>query len=78
MRSVLMLCHVDALQTMLGAWDKNVGAGSHMSSKLAQRVALNDLCKSYMAFNTNYHDTGLFGVYAVADKHQAVSCACYV
>lgn len=21
-----------------------------------------------MAFNSNYHDTGLFGVYAVADK----------
>ena len=58
---------------MLGAWDKNVGAGGHMSSKLAQRVAVNGLCNSYMAFNTNYHDTGLFGVYAVADKHAAVS-----
>lgn len=58
---------------MLGAWDKNVGAGGHMSSKLAQRVAVNGLCNSYMAFNTNYHDTGLFGVYAVADKHQPVS-----
>ncbi len=61
-----------AWQTMLGAWDKNVGAGGHMSSKLAQRVAVNGLCTSYMAFNTNYHDTGLFGVYAVADKHQPV------
>ena len=58
---------------MLGAWDKNVGAGAQMSSKLAQRVAVNGLCNSYMAFNTNYHDTGLFGVYAVADKHAAVS-----
>lgn len=58
---------------MLGAWDKNVGAGNHMSSKLAQRVASNDLCNSYMAFNTNYHDTGLFGVYAVASKDQPVS-----
>ena len=63
----------DVWQTMLGAWDKNVGAGGHMSSKLAQRVAVNGLCNSYMAFNTNYHDTGLFGVYAVADKHQPVS-----
>lgn len=61
---------------MLGAWDKNVGAGGNMSSKLAQRVAVNGLCNSYMAFNTNYHDTGLFGVYAVADKHQPVSHAC--
>lgn len=60
------------MQTMLGAWDSNVGAGGHMSSKLAQRVAVNGLCKNYMAFNTNYHDTGLFGVYAVAAKDQPV------
>jgi len=47
-----------------------------MSSKLAQRVAVNGLCKNYMAFNTNYHDTGLFGVYAVAAKDQPVgACA---
>lgn len=57
------------MQTMLGAWDKNSGAGSDMGSKLAQRVAINGLAHSYMAFNTNYHDTGLFGVYAVADPH---------
>lgn len=38
-----------------------------MSSMLAQRVATNNLAHSYMAFNTNYHDTGLFGVYAVCD-----------
>ena len=44
-----------------------------MSSIMAQRVAINKLAQSYMAFNTNYHDTGLFGVYAVSDpKHQAV------
>ena len=44
-----------------------------MSSIMAQRVAINKLAQSYMAFNTNYHDTGLFGVYATADpKHNAV------
>ena len=31
-----------------------------------QRVAINDIAESVMAFNTNYKDTGLFGVYAVA------------
>jgi len=56
------------MQTMLGAWDKNVGAGGNMASPLAQRVAINGLANSYMAFNTNYKDTGLFGVYAVCDK----------
>lgn len=40
-----------------------------MSSMMAQRVATNNLAHSYMAFNTNYHDTGLFGVYAVSEPH---------
>jgi processing peptidase subunit beta len=55
------------LQSMLGAWDKNGGAGGAASPLLAQRASANNLCDSYMAFNTNYHDAGLFGVYAVAD-----------
>lgn len=36
------------------------------SSDLTQRVAINEIAESIMAFNTNYKDTGLFGVYAVA------------
>lgn len=36
------------------------------SSELAQRVGINEIAESMMAFNTNYKDTGLFGVYAVA------------
>eukprot|EP00884_Botryococcus_braunii_P002739 jgi/Botrbrau1/12466/Bobra.0169s0013.1 len=57
------------LQTMIGSWEKTAGAGANQSSILAQRVAINGLANSYMAFNTNYHDTGLFGVYATADVH---------
>ena len=59
------------MQTMLGAWDKNSGAGSDMGSKLAQRVAINGLAHSYMAFNTNYHDTGGYSARVVqwARKH---------
>lgn len=38
-------------------------------STLAQRVATNELCDRYTAFNTNYSDAGLWGVSAVADKH---------
>lgn len=49
------------VQTMLGAWDKNSGAGTDMGSQLAQTVAANKLANSYMAFNTNYHDTGGWG-----------------
>ena len=42
-------------------------AGANSSSMMAQRVAINGLADSYMAFNTNYHDTGLFGVYATCN-----------
>lgn len=54
------------MQTILGSWNKGAGGGKHMGSVLAQKVAINDLAESIMAFNTNYKDTGLFGVYAIA------------
>ncbi|RRT56834.1 hypothetical protein B296_00036425, partial [Ensete ventricosum] len=47
------------MQSMLGSWNKNTG-------KLSQRIAINEIAESMMAFNTNYKDTGLFGVYAIA------------
>ena len=53
---------------MLGSWDKNGGAGVDAASPLAEMVSGNGLADSFMAFNTNYADTGLFGVYAVAPK----------
>ncbi|KAL2532043.1 putative mitochondrial-processing peptidase subunit beta [Abeliophyllum distichum] len=53
------------MQSMLGSWNKSAG-GKHMGSELAQRVGINEIAESMMAFNTNYKDTGLFGVYAVA------------
>jgi len=54
------------MQTMLGSWNKSVGGGKNMGSELAQRVGINELAESIMAFNTNYKDAGLFGVYAIA------------
>ncbi|KAG7555375.1 Metalloenzyme LuxS/M16 peptidase-like [Arabidopsis suecica] len=54
------------MQTMLGSWNKSVGGGKHMGSELAQKVAISELAESIMTFNTNYKDTGLFGIYAVA------------
>ncbi|KAK7389339.1 hypothetical protein VNO78_24250 [Psophocarpus tetragonolobus] len=56
------------MQAMLGSWNKSAGGGKHMGSELAQRVGINEVAESMMAFNTNYKDTGLFGVYAVAKK----------
>ncbi|XAR65262.1 Ubiquinol--cytochrome-c reductase [Bertholletia excelsa] len=54
------------MQSMLGSWNKSAGGGKHMGSALVQRVAINEIAENMMAFNTNYKDTGLFGVHAVA------------
>jgi processing peptidase subunit beta len=53
------------MQTMLGAWNKNAAVGKHAGSEMAQKIGANNLAESVMAFNTNYADAGLFGVYAV-------------
>ncbi|KAG6521728.1 hypothetical protein ZIOFF_018854 [Zingiber officinale] len=49
------------IQSLLGSWEKNTGIGSCSGSQLARRVGTDDLAHSFMAFNTNYSDTGLFG-----------------
>ncbi|KAL4377023.1 hypothetical protein GQ457_02G018950 [Hibiscus cannabinus] len=54
------------MREMLGSWNKNAGGGKHMGSELVQRVSINEIAESMKAFSTNYKDTGLFGVYAVA------------
>eukprot|EP00879_Flechtneria_rotunda_P000964 GHRR01001097.1.p1 GENE.GHRR01001097.1~~GHRR01001097.1.p1 ORF type:complete len:500 (+),score=170.79 GHRR01001097.1:81-1580(+) len=59
------------MQTMLGGWDKNNTSGKHAGSILTQKIATNQLADAYMAFNTNYHDTGLFGVYTVTDRERS-------
>nr|XP_016474030.1 PREDICTED: probable mitochondrial-processing peptidase subunit beta, mitochondrial [Nicotiana tabacum] len=65
------------MQQMLGSWNKPSGGGKHMGSELVQRVAINEIAESVMAFNTNYKDTGLFGVYAEA-KPDCLSDLAYV
>ncbi|KAF5457664.1 hypothetical protein F2P56_021750 [Juglans regia] len=54
------------MQAMLGSWNKSASGGKHMGSNLVQRIGINEIAESMMSFNTNYKDTGLFGVYAVA------------
>ena len=53
------------MQSLLGSWDKGSAAGVNSSSPLAAGLAANGLVDSYTAFNSNYHDTGLFGIHAV-------------
>jgi len=58
------------MQTILGGWDRSSGAGANVASKLCQEVAELELAQSVSTFNTCYKDTGLFGVYAVADDNK--------
>lgn len=55
------------MQTLLGNWDRTVSSGANMSSPLCRKLAENQLAHSMSAFHTSYADTGLFGVYAVAE-----------
>lgn len=59
------------MQTLIGSYNKRTGIGANGPTELWQRVAANDLCHTYMAFNTNYHDCGLFGMYAVVPNDKA-------
>lgn len=55
------------IQAIVGSWDRTLGAGRHLSARLAEAVAFDNLVHSYVAFNTCYNQTGLWGVYFVAD-----------
>ena len=55
------------METLLGAWDRTQGAGPNMASALCRKVGEKNLAHSVSTFNTKYTETGLFGVYAVAD-----------
>ena len=65
------------MQSILGAWTKDAPGGANVASPLAHKLATNELASSYMAFNTNYHDTGLFGVHFVADDRDHVDEAAW-
>ena len=57
------------MQTLLGSWSRTSGSGSNMASVLCRQVAENECAHSLMTFNSCYKDTGLFGVYAVAQPN---------
>jgi processing peptidase subunit beta len=57
------------MQTLLGCWDRTSGSGANMASRLCQTVAEQEAATSILTFNTSYKDTGLFGVYAVAEQN---------
>lgn len=54
------------IQTILGGWQTSVRGGIHSTSPLVSNVARYELARSVSMFNTQYSDTGLFGIHAVA------------
>jgi len=56
------------IQTMLGSgWDKesSAGNGKHSPSRLIRCLSEQGTATNLMTFNTQYSDTGLFGIYGV-------------
>jgi len=54
--------------TLISSWDRSNASGSNVSSKLVAACSQADLCHSFQSFNTCYTDTGLWGMYYLADK----------
>jgi len=57
------------IQVMLGNWDKTVGGGANLSSRLCETVAAENLVHSLHTFQTCYGNTSLFGNLLVVDPH---------
>jgi len=57
------------LQAIIGSWDRAIGGGKNLSSRLCEIVASQKLAYSLTTFNTCYSDTGLFGTYVTTDPH---------
>ena len=58
------------MQTILGSWDRSSPGGRNMASRLARQVSEQHLVHSFNTFNTCYKDSGLFGVYFVAEDNK--------
>mmetsp|Transcript_50593 Transcript_50593/g.109173 ORF Transcript_50593/g.109173 Transcript_50593/m.109173 type:complete len:512 (+) Transcript_50593:111-1646(+) len=66
------LATVGVLKTILGGGSATSSIGSGLSSRLAtQVVKQNPYVESVSAFNTSYSDSGIFGVYGVAQGNKA-------
>lgn len=54
--------------TLMGNWNRAQGGGRTLPSQFARKIHEMGSAQSYMAFNTCYKDTGLWGVYGVCDS----------
>ncbi|GAA6007467.1 mitochondrial processing peptidase [Rhodotorula paludigena] len=56
------------MQSIMGNWDRSLGAQSLLSSRLSHIISSNNLANSFMSFSTSYSDTGLWGIYFVSEN----------
>ncbi|GAA5852307.1 hypothetical protein JCM9279_002496 [Rhodotorula babjevae] len=56
------------MQSIMGNWDRSLGAQSLLSSRLSHIISSNNLANSFMSFSTSYSDTGLWGIYLVSEN----------
>eukprot|EP01114_Cavostelium_apophysatum_P013976 TRINITY_DN34_c0_g1_i1.p1 TRINITY_DN34_c0_g1~~TRINITY_DN34_c0_g1_i1.p1 ORF type:complete len:513 (-),score=143.21 TRINITY_DN34_c0_g1_i1:115-1653(-) len=63
------------IQQLIGSWDRTVGGGKNLSSRLCEIVATEEIAHSITSFNTVYRDTGLFGVYATCKPEKSEDLA---
>jgi len=57
--------------SIIGSWDRAQGGANNVASYVAQAASQENLCHSFQSFNTCYKDTGLWGIYFVADHMKA-------
>ncbi|KAI9018072.1 peptidase family M16-domain-containing protein [Phycomyces nitens] len=56
------------MQSIIGSWDRTMGATGHLESGLSSVMHKHQLANSFMSFNTSYKDTGLWGIYLVSEN----------
>ncbi|KAK9463667.1 Metalloenzyme, LuxS/M16 peptidase-like protein [Lipomyces oligophaga] len=64
-------------QAVIGNWDRTLGNGSFLGSKLSYTVAEGHLANSYMSFSTSYSDTGLWGIYYITENFTGIDDLAY-
>ncbi|MES1905075.1 MAG: hypothetical protein MHPSP_001616, partial [Paramarteilia canceri] len=55
---------------LIGSHEKGaaIGAGANLASHFARNCVEENLCDSFQAFNSQYKDTGLWGIYFITER----------
>lgn len=59
---------MNVLASIMGNWDRSLGAAPLLSSKLTHIMSAGNYANSFRHFNLSYADTGLWGVHLVSEN----------